>query len=115
MSKPIKPLYLKQHDLQPAYTGQAFNYDGTAHDLTGATITANMLNAATGVVKFSGAACLITNAAAGEFEYQWQTGDTDAPGEYNIEFEINPTVGGKYTLPTDNDARVVIRSDFNGA
>ena len=54
---------------------------------------------------------IVTDSTSGKFEYRWQGTDTDTSGKYFIEFEITPTAGGKYTLPTDRGAIVRIIDD----
>lgn len=109
-------LYITQNDLQPYYYVTAQDQAGTAINLTGATIVCTMKNKRTLAVKIDrqSAGISITGAAAGQFEYRWQSGDTDTAGEYNIEFEVTPTTGGKFTLPSKaHEAVVVIRQSLD--
>jgi hypothetical protein len=55
----------------------------------------------------------ITDAAGGEFEYRWQAGDTDTVGRHEIEFEITPASGGKFTVPASERAYVIIRDSLD--
>ena len=106
------PVYLKKNDLQPYYYVSVVDGTGAAVNIDGATISCTMKDARTGVVKINRqtTGITITNGAGGLFEYHWQSGDTDTPATYNIEFEINPAVGGKFTLPDDTTIAQVIIS-----
>jgi hypothetical protein len=107
---PIKPLRLKQHDLQPYYR---FSVSGV--NLTGATIVCTMIDAGgSKKINRQSAGIVVTDAVAGEAEYRWQAGDTDTIGTYRIEFEITPQSGGKFTVPNDEPAVVFVGSDLDG-
>lgn len=95
-----KILYIKKNDLQPYYYVKAKHSDGTVIDLTDATIYCTMKEV-NGSIKIDRqtTGINITDEDSGEFEYRWQNGDTDTLALYNIEFEINPSLGGKFTLP----------------
>jgi hypothetical protein len=103
-------LQLKVSDLQPYYYGQVVNSLGLPVIITGATIYCTMKDAKTGTVKINRqtAGIFITDGANGQFEYRWQAGNTDTIGKYNIEFEVNPGAGGKYTVPVGEEAVVNI-------
>jgi len=105
----IKTLFLKKNDLQPYYYAQAKDSDGNAISLSGATIYCTMKSLA-GTVKIDRqtTGISITDAAEGEFEYRWQSGDTDTTGPYTIEFEINPSSGGKFTIPADPADKAIV-------
>ena len=85
------------------------NPGGTVISLSGATIYCTMKKVE-GSIKIDRQTdgINISDAAAGEFEYKWQSGDTDTLGSYHIEFEINPSSCGKFTIPADpNDIALV--------
>lgn len=102
---------IKRHDLQPYYR---FDIPG-ASDLTGASYTCTMIDKKSGtkVIDRSGSGCVITDAAKTKCEYRWQDGDTDAVGVYQIEFEITPQAGGKFTVPV-KPAFVLVTADLDG-
>jgi hypothetical protein len=106
----IKPLRLKKNDLQPYYYGKVANADGSSPDLTGAEIYCTMKKAggATPKIDRQTTGVIITDGLKAEFEYRWQAGDTDTPGKYSIEFEIDPPAGGKFTIPVRQDAAIVL-------
>ena len=81
----IKELVLKRNDLQPYYFVTVKNADGTAVNLTGCTITCTMELVKDGSLKISAQSTGISIAAdqvtnKGQFDYQWQSGDTDTEG-----------------------------------
>ena len=110
-----EPLFLKQHDLQPYYKVEVRDSDDQIIDLTSANIVCTMASA-DGTIKIDrqSTGIQITDAAAGEFEYRWQAGDTDTTGLFYIEFEITPPVGGKFTVPTREKAEVRIMKSLDG-
>lgn len=109
-------LYITEDDLQPYYYVTAQDQAGTVINLTGASIVCTMKNKRTLQVKIDrqSTGISVTGAATGQFEYRWQSGDTDTAGEYNIEFDITPTTGGKFTLPSKaHEAVVIIRPSLD--
>jgi hypothetical protein len=93
--------YLTQHDLQPTYKVTVVDSSAVAIDLTSAVIRVNMrLEDSTALtLNRSTAGITITSATSGQFEYAWQVGDTDSTGTFDIEFEVTPNTGGKFTIP----------------
>ncbi len=116
----IKTLQLHTNDLQPYYRVTVKDSDGNLIDLTGATIVCTMRESTTGAVKINRASAgiVIANQTTnkGEFEYRWQSSDTDTAGSYYIEFETTPQTGGKFTLPSPDQglAAVVISEGMDG-
>lgn len=102
---PIKTRKLTKNDLQPYYPVTIKNADGTAVNLTGAAIvcTMRLVGGSTPKISRQNAGVAITDAVNGQFEYRWQPGDTDTAGAYNIEFEVTPQTGGKFTLPNPEE------------
>jgi len=99
---------IKQNDTAPAYVADLLDDYGlpgeSAINLTSATsVTFKMrLADTTGTPKISDA-MTITTAANGRVTYEWQTGDTDTAGTYNVEFEILWTDGTIETVPNGAD------------
>jgi len=106
----IDAFYIKKNDLEPYYYAQVKDADGNVVNITGATIYCTMANARTGSRKINRQTTGInlSTPVSGEFEYQWQSGDTDSVGKYYIEFEINPASGGKFTLPSKPEDRAEV-------
>lgn len=105
----IEPLVIKQNALQPGFFGIIEEVDEngvkTPVDLTGATITAIMYDKKTKAVKINSTVGIsledqITNT--GEFQYEFQVGDTDTPSEYIMEFKVTPDTGGEFYVPDEN-------------
>ena len=111
----ITAFIIKKNDLQPAYPAQVKDSSDAAVNLTGAVIYCTMKNAADGTLKINRQTIgiNISDAVNGKFEYQWQTGNTDTAGKYYIEFEINPASGGKFTVPADNSAIVIVKESMD--
>lgn len=99
----VKEVKIKKNDLQPYYYATVKDSNDTGVNLTGATIYCTMKNTSTGMVEINRqtTGIVIANQTTnpGEFEYHWQAADTDTVGTYQIEFEINPASGGKFTVP----------------
>lgn len=76
--------------------------DGTAQDLTGATVTFSMKRKRTGAVKVNAGACTIVNAPGtdGKVKYAWQSADIDTPGVYYGSFKVTGLAGGPAVFPT---------------
>ncbi len=112
----IDTFYLKKNDLQPFYRAQVKDSDGAAVDITGATIYCTMKSDA-GVIKINRqtTGIYITAAASGQFEYRWQSGDTNTTGRYSIEFEVNPAGGGKFTVPVKEQAIILIKESLDAS
>jgi len=74
-----------------------------ARDLTGATITFTMLNAATGVAKVTAASADILSASLGEVAYTFVSADVDTAGVYWGTFHV--------TVGSDTDSYPVAPDD----
>lgn len=105
----IKKLELKRDDLQPYYFVQVRDGNDDPVDITGATIYCTM-RSENGFKEINRqtAGITITDAVDGAFQYAWQSGDTDTPGLYDIEFEIDPPAGGKFTVPASRIERAQV-------
>jgi len=111
-------LRLKRNDLQPYLYARAVSATGSAISLVGATIVASMRNTALPAdtatsLKINRQSTGVTTTAAttGLFQYNWQSGDTDSIGTFSFEFEITPSAGGKFTLPSKRGSEVYIVID----
>lgn len=115
----IPALVVKTNDLQPYYYVEVLDASGTAIALSGATIVCTMRNvhdpSGTPKINRQSTGISITDASAGKFRYAWQAGETDTAGKYYIEFEITPSSGGKFTVPSDNSAIVVVHASLDGS
>ena len=87
-------------DYSPLYVGdtlvplsvQFSNRDGTAINLTGATL-ALVMESSTGTRQVGAGTWTIDNAAAGQAHYTWSSADVAVPGTWTIQVAI--TVGGQ--------------------
>lgn len=60
--------------------------DGTAMDLTGATITGRILDLATLAARDVAGTLSVTDAAAGEFTWAYHADDVAAAGKFEVQF-----------------------------
>ena len=106
----VKIFYLTQYDLQPYYPVQIKSSDNSPFDLTGATIRCNMKTRKGNILKINreSTGINVSDAPNGKFEYRWGTANVDTVGEYNIEFEITPFSGGKFTVPNPKDGKAQV-------
>jgi len=95
----------KQGDTYPTLRATLTDAAGAAVDLTDATVVLRMVNSA-GINVIDDAAVLITNATAGEVEYQWTELDTATPGVFRAEFHAEIFGGGLVSFP--NDSYIII-------
>lgn len=91
--------YMREGDLEPAIVATLKDGAGTAVDLTGETVRFHMTANLAGTAKVDAAATII-DAAAGRVRYTWQSGDTDTPGTFYAEFEVE---SGPQTYPNGSD------------
>jgi hypothetical protein len=78
---------LVQNDTKPALEFTVTR-EGSAVDLTGATVKFYMKNSDTGAVKINGVACVLTDATNGLCRYNWLAADTNTVGNYTGELEV---------------------------
>lgn len=100
---------LTKGDLQPFYFVAIKDSNDDPVDITGATIYCTM-RAEDGTKKINRQTIgiTITDGAKGEFEYEWQSGDTDTVGMYDIKFEVDPAAGGIFTEPAAGAERAQV-------
>jgi hypothetical protein len=97
------PFYIKQGDTRPYLRRTLKDADGTAIDLTSATVRFHMNSGDQSIVD---AAATVITAASGIVEYRWQSGDTDIVGLHKAEFEITLSDATVLTVPNDTDIEV---------
>lgn len=91
MPREQPPFKIKQGDRRPYLYAVLGPLDengevSVGQDLTGATVTFNMKNAA-GEVVIDGGAVVVDDVDTGEVHYAWQLNDTAVPGDYLGEFQ----------------------------
>ncbi len=99
--------HIKQGDrLPPLRARTVLNATGQPQDLTGATVRVHMRRKTDNVVVIDAAAALDPDSGLGWMIYNWGSGETDTPGDYDAEFEA--TLGGR-PLTTPNDSHFLVR------
>jgi hypothetical protein len=103
---PAGTFYIKQHDRLPSLQATLLDGNGQPINLTGATVTFTMVNAA-GSVIVNDAAATVVNATAGVVAYAWGVSDTTNSGTFYGEFEV--TSGGLVErFPNDGNITIII-------
>lgn len=106
--------YLKQHDLSPALRVRLLD-DATPVDLTNAvSVTLLMRSRRTGL-KVSAPMTVADQTdtdTLGVVTYQWQTGDTDTPGDFQTEIQVTWPLGRPQTFPARGHITTVIERDL---
>jgi hypothetical protein len=109
---------IKQNDTRPLFVvvlKDDFGEPGEAPvNLTtaGGTAFFNMRAANAGAVKITRGTALVTNAAAGEVTYSWTATDTNTPGAFEAELEVQWTGGKVETFPNDGYWDVTVTDDI---
>ena len=85
--------YIKQNDTKPSLSAQLLS-DGSAVDLTGATVKFHMGDSVD-------SAATVVDAATGNVRYDWVTADTETAGLFRAEFEVTFSDGTVETFPND--------------
>jgi hypothetical protein len=103
--------YLKKGDRLASLVATLKKPDGTAQDLTGATVFMYMrLRGSTGTPKINGASASIIDAANGRVQYDWEVADVDTVGRYWATFVVN--ISGKLkSFPTHGYITIEIEED----
>lgn len=102
-------LTVKTGDTHPPITATLTDSAG-AVDLTTADSVRFVMKSGATVVE---GACTVTNAVAGEVEYDWAAGDTDVAGTYEVEFEVTWNVGEIETFPNDGYKEIELLADLD--
>lgn len=72
-----------------------------------------MTNKATGTVKVDQPATIVDHVG-GEVKYTWQTVDTDTPGSYNGEWEVEFSDGKLESFPNNRYIQIKVFADLGG-
>lgn len=95
--------------LGPALQATLLKGDGTAQDLTGATITLFMERRSTGTIKISaGAAIVNAPGTDGKVKYTWASTDTDTPGVYRAQWHVAGLTPTPVRFPTEHPGYFVV-------
>lgn len=85
-----------------------FLTDGSATDLTGATVTFDMWNASTGTQVITNGVCTVVSAATGSVEYPWTAGDATLPAGFYLA-SFTASFSGPRLLTAPNDGMLTIQ------
>ena len=104
---------LKRGDTSPAITGTLTYSDGSAVNLTGASVRFVMRSQAGSSPKVSAAATIVS-PTAGTVSYSWNTAgqDTNVAGEYDCEWIVTFSGGAVQTFPTNGYVTLSIEEDL---
>ena len=105
--------YIKQNDTRPAITANLTDANDAAVNLTGSTVKFNMRIDPAGAIKINLGTAIIEDAEAGQVSYPWTTSDTDAPDDYQAEFQVTFAGGAVQTFPGRNWIAVHIIDDID--
>lgn len=99
---------IKSGDTAPALT--ATLYDGTTPlNLTGASVTLRMRAVGFALPVLDDVpAVIVAPPEDGKVSYSWQTGDTDEPGDFEVEWTVTFAGGAVQTFPTAGYTEVQI-------
>ena len=107
-------LIIRQGDTTPLLQQTILDASGNAMNLTGATVTFT-LRALTSNQPVVNATAQILNAATGLVQYAWTASDTATPGLYMGEFHVTLSGGGTYTYPNDGYLDIWIEENLTQA
>jgi hypothetical protein len=102
--------YVKQNDTSPAMLATLQDANGSAIDLTAASVRFHMRAIGSGTATVDAAATIVT-AASGIVRYDWEASDTATIGSYQAEFEVTYADTTIETFPNDGYIRVEIKDD----
>ena len=88
------------------------NADGTAINLSGATVVFNMRLRGATTLKIDGGAVTIVVAATGSVKYEWADGDLDTAGYYEGEFEVTFADSTVITVPNEEHIPITVTADI---
>ena len=105
-----------QYFLKTGDRGRSIRYallapDGTAIDLTGATVRFLMRSRSTGVTVVAAVATVVA-APSGIVQYDWQIADVGSEDIFNGEFEVTYSDGRKETFPNFDYIEIIIKGDL---
>lgn len=95
----MSDVYVKQGDTLPRPRATLLDAAGAALDLTGAAVRFVMRGIDDGAATVDAVATVQDPATAGVVEYEWQPEDTDTPGGYFAEWQVEFADGETLTVP----------------
>ena len=103
--------YIRQGDLLPALTGVLQNIDGSKVDLTGTSVSLELVEMATGNVTTL-PATIVSDGTLGQVAHSWLAGETDTSGSYFYKWVVTWPSSGPESFP--NDSRGLVLSITSG-
>ena len=105
--------YIKSGDQAPGLGALLQYADGTAQDLTGATVVFNMRLKGSVTPKVDEQAVTLVTLLTGEVLYNWSAADTDTPGTYEGEFAVTLPDTRTVTFPNDGYIPIEITAEVS--
>lgn len=102
---------IKQNDTSPSLRATLTDADLNPINLTSASVQFHM-KSLDGALKID-TAMTIVDATGGIVQYDWQTGDTDTVGAYNVEFEVTYSDSSIETFPNNGNKVVSVVRELN--
>lgn len=102
---------IKQGSTLPAFADSLTNSDGSAVNLTGATVKFVMRSQTAAAAKVN-ATATVTNAATGAVSYTFQTADTDTPDAYLAAWVVTFAGGAVQSFPITGYKEVSVEADL---
>ena len=108
-----KVFYITQGDLEPLLTAVLVDENEEPVPLTAATsVKFIMREPNSGTAKINAAASIVGPAVDGRVRYTWTGTDTDTAEDYDAEFEVTWSSGGKTTFPNFGYFRVKVKKQL---
>lgn len=106
--------YIKLGDQLPVLEGDLLEADGSAVDLTGATVKLGVRRKDTRGALLNTAAAVSGDPTLGRARYAWAAGDTSTlgVGEFEGEFQVSWPDGRKGSFPSDGYIPIVVLRDI---
>ena len=104
--------YLKRGDTSNDLQVTLTDDDGTAVDVTGATIVFNMKHVNSNTLKVNRGAVTLVTPASGIVKYVWSAANVNVAGKYRGEFEVTYANAKVQTFPNDSELMIEIRDDL---
>ena len=105
--------HYKVGDQLPEYTAtltEGNGRDRTPINLTGVTVKLQMRDRDTGALKVDAEASIDAPATAGKVRYAWATNDLDAPGHYDVFWELTYSASRKMTVPSEGADLIIVEA-----
>ena len=103
---------IKQNDTSPTLSVVLADSDGTAIDLTGASVQFKMRAVNSSTLKVNASAS-ITNASNGAVSYTFSSSNTDTSGLFQGEFQVTFSGGAIETFPNAEYISINILDDLD--